>query len=105
MAVSVKWAEGPLDKWLAGLGRPCQLLSGVFSARAVHRRLHSAGTKVQERQVVMVGHTGRTGLEEANYQLGQQRAVAVAHYLLDEHGLDPVLVRVISAGGKPQGFL
>ncbi len=53
---------------------------------------------VQERQVVVVGHTDRTGSEAANYQLGQQRAAAVAHYLLDEHGLDPVRVRVTSAG-------
>jgi outer membrane protein OmpA-like peptidoglycan-associated protein len=54
--------------------------------------------RVQERQVVVVGHTDRTGSEEANYRLGQQRAAAVAHYLLDEHGLDPVRVRVTSAG-------
>jgi OmpA family len=47
---------------------------------------------------VVVGHTDRTGSEEANYRLGQQRAAAVAHYLLDEHGLDPVRVRVTSAG-------
>ena len=53
---------------------------------------------VQERQVVVVGHTDRTGSEEANYRLGQQRAAAVAHYLLDEHGFDPVRVRVASAG-------
>jgi OmpA family len=45
-----------------------------------------------------VGHTDRTGSEEANYRLGQQRAAAVAHYLLDEHRLDPVRVRVTSAG-------
>jgi hypothetical protein len=54
--------------------------------------------RVQERQVVVVGHTDRTGSEEANYRLGQQRAAAVAHYLLDEHRLDPVRVRVTSAG-------
>jgi outer membrane protein OmpA-like peptidoglycan-associated protein len=53
---------------------------------------------VQERQLVVVGHTDRTGSEEANYRLGQQRAAAVAHYLLDEYGLDPVRVRVTSAG-------
>jgi outer membrane protein OmpA-like peptidoglycan-associated protein len=54
--------------------------------------------RVQERQVVVVGHTDRTGSEEANYRLGQQRAAAVAHYLLDEHGFDPVRVLVASAG-------
>jgi outer membrane protein OmpA-like peptidoglycan-associated protein len=54
--------------------------------------------RVQEQQVVVVGHTDRTGSEEANYRLGQQRATAVAHYLLDAHGLDPVRVRVTSAG-------
>jgi outer membrane protein OmpA-like peptidoglycan-associated protein len=54
--------------------------------------------RVQERQVVVVGHTDRTGSEEANYRLGQQRAAAVAHYLLDEHRLDPVRLRVTSAG-------
>ena len=55
--------------------------------------------RVQERQVVVVGHTDRTGSEEANYRLGQQRATAVAQYLLDEHGLDPTRVLVASAGG------
>jgi outer membrane protein OmpA-like peptidoglycan-associated protein len=54
--------------------------------------------RVLERQVVVVGHTDRTGSEAANYRLGQQRAAAVAHYLLDEHGLDPARVRVTSAG-------
>ena len=54
--------------------------------------------RVQERQVVVVGHTDRSGSEEANYRLGQQRASAVAQYLLDAHGLDPVHVRVTSAG-------
>ena len=54
--------------------------------------------EVQERQLVVVGHTDRTGSEEANYRLGQQRAAAVAHYLLDEHGLDPRRVLVASAG-------
>jgi outer membrane protein OmpA-like peptidoglycan-associated protein len=54
--------------------------------------------RVQEQEVVVVGHTDRTGSEEANYRLGQQRAAAVAHYLLEEHGLDPVRVRVTSAG-------
>jgi outer membrane protein OmpA-like peptidoglycan-associated protein len=53
---------------------------------------------LQERQVVVVGHTDSTGLEEANYRLGQRRAAAVAHYLLDTHGLDPLRVRVTSAG-------
>jgi hypothetical protein len=48
--------------------------------------------------MVVVGHTDRTGSEEANYRLGQQRAAAVAHYLLDEHGFDPVRVQVTSAG-------
>ena len=54
--------------------------------------------RVQDRQIVVVGHTDRTGSEEFNYRLGQQRAAAVAHYLLDEYGLDPVRVRVTSAG-------
>jgi len=51
-----------------------------------------------EGQVVVVGHTDRTGSEEANYRLGQRRAAAVAHYLLGAHGVDPVRVRVTSAG-------
>jgi outer membrane protein OmpA-like peptidoglycan-associated protein len=60
--------------------------------------------RVLERQVVVVGHTDRTGSEEANYRLGQQRAAAVAHYLLDEYGLDPVRVLVTSAGDtRPVG--
>jgi outer membrane protein OmpA-like peptidoglycan-associated protein len=54
--------------------------------------------RVQEQQVVVVGHTDGTGSEEANYRLGQERAAAVAHYLLEEHGLDPVRVRVTSTG-------
>jgi outer membrane protein OmpA-like peptidoglycan-associated protein len=54
---------------------------------------------VRERQLVVVGHTDRTGSEDANYRLGQQRAAAVAQYLLDEHGLDPTRVLVASAGG------
>jgi outer membrane protein OmpA-like peptidoglycan-associated protein len=54
---------------------------------------------MQERQLVVVGHTDRTGSEEANYRLGQQRAAAVAQYLLDEHWLDPMRVLVASAGG------
>jgi outer membrane protein OmpA-like peptidoglycan-associated protein len=53
---------------------------------------------LQERQVVVVGHTDRTGSEEANYRLGQKRAAAVAHYLLGAHGVDPVRVQVTSAG-------
>src|SRR5918999_780579 len=53
----------------------------------------------QERQLVVVGHTDRTGSEDANYRLGQRRATAVAQYLLDEHGLDPPRVLVASAGG------
>jgi outer membrane protein OmpA-like peptidoglycan-associated protein len=53
---------------------------------------------LKERQVVVVGHTDRTGSEEANYRLGQRRAAVVAHYLLGAHGFDPVRVRVTSAG-------
>src|ERR687896_656253 len=59
---------------------------------------------VQERQLVVVGHTDRTGSEDANYRLGQRRAAAVARYLLDVHGLDPRRVRVSSAGAtQPVG--
>jgi outer membrane protein OmpA-like peptidoglycan-associated protein len=54
--------------------------------------------ELRERQVVVVGHTDLTGSEEANYLLGQRRAAAVAHYLLDAHGLDPARVLVTSAG-------
>jgi outer membrane protein OmpA-like peptidoglycan-associated protein len=53
---------------------------------------------LQEQQVVVVGHADRSGSVEANYRLGQERAAAVAHYLLDAYGLDPVRVRVTSAG-------
>jgi len=53
---------------------------------------------LRERLVVVVGHTDRTGSEEANYRLGERRAAAVAHYLLGAHGFDPVRVRVTSAG-------
>jgi outer membrane protein OmpA-like peptidoglycan-associated protein len=53
---------------------------------------------LQERQVVVVGHTDRTGSEKANYRLAQRRAAAVAHYLLKEHRFDPARVRVTSAG-------
>jgi outer membrane protein OmpA-like peptidoglycan-associated protein len=54
--------------------------------------------ELRERQVVVVGHTDRTGSAEANYQLGQRRAAAVAYYLLGAHGLDPARVLVTSAG-------
>jgi outer membrane protein OmpA-like peptidoglycan-associated protein len=60
--------------------------------------------EVRERQVVVVGHTDSMGSQEANYRLGQRRAAAVAHYLLSAHGLDPVRVRVTSAGDtRPVG--
>jgi outer membrane protein OmpA-like peptidoglycan-associated protein len=55
--------------------------------------------ELRERQVVVVGHTDLMGSDEANYLLGQRRAAAVAHYLLDAHGLDPARVLVTSAGG------
>jgi outer membrane protein OmpA-like peptidoglycan-associated protein len=54
--------------------------------------------ELREQQVVVVGHTDRTGSDEANYLLGQRRAAAVAHYLLDAHGFDPARVLVTSAG-------
>jgi outer membrane protein OmpA-like peptidoglycan-associated protein len=54
--------------------------------------------RVQERQVVVVGHADRTGSEEANYRLGLRRAAAVAHYLLEAQRFTPVRVRVTSAG-------
>jgi outer membrane protein OmpA-like peptidoglycan-associated protein len=53
---------------------------------------------LRERQVVVLGHADRSGPEEVNYRLGQRRAAAVAHYLLDAHGFDPVRLRVTSAG-------
>jgi outer membrane protein OmpA-like peptidoglycan-associated protein len=54
---------------------------------------------LQEQQVMVVGHTDSTGSQETNYLLGQRRAAAVAHYLLETYELNPVLVRVTSAGG------
>jgi hypothetical protein len=53
---------------------------------------------LRERQVVVLGHADRSGSEEVTYRLGQRRAAAVAHYLLDAHGFDPVRLRVASAG-------
>jgi outer membrane protein OmpA-like peptidoglycan-associated protein len=53
---------------------------------------------LREQQVVVVGHTDSTGSEEANYRLGQRRAAAVAHYLLEAQRFAPVRVRVTSAG-------
>ena len=54
--------------------------------------------ELRERQVVVMGHTDSMGSAEANYQLGQRRAAAVAYYLLGAHGLDPMRVLVTSAG-------
>jgi outer membrane protein OmpA-like peptidoglycan-associated protein len=54
--------------------------------------------RLQERKMMIVGHTDRTGSEEANYRLGLRRAAAVAHYLLDAYRVDPVRIQVTSAG-------
>lgn len=53
---------------------------------------------IQERQVVVVGHTDSTGSQEANYRVGQRRAAAVAQHLLGAHGLEPVRIWATSAG-------
>jgi outer membrane protein OmpA-like peptidoglycan-associated protein len=53
---------------------------------------------LQERRVVVVGHSDRSGSEKANHRLAERRAVVVAHYLLKAHGLVPARVRVTSAG-------
>jgi outer membrane protein OmpA-like peptidoglycan-associated protein len=55
--------------------------------------------ELRAQQVLVVGHTDSTGSQETNYLLGQRRAAAVAHYLLEAYGLDPGQVRVTSAGG------
>jgi hypothetical protein len=52
---------------------------------------------IQERQVVVVGHTDSSGSREGNLRLGQRRAAAVAQHLLGAHGFDPVRVWATSA--------
>jgi outer membrane protein OmpA-like peptidoglycan-associated protein len=53
---------------------------------------------IQERHVVVVGHTDSTGSQEGNYRLGQRRAAAVAQYLLAAHGFAPAQIWTTSAG-------
>jgi outer membrane protein OmpA-like peptidoglycan-associated protein len=53
---------------------------------------------LQERRVVVVGHSDRLGSDKANQRLAQRRAAAVAQYLLRTHGFVPAQVRVTSAG-------
>jgi outer membrane protein OmpA-like peptidoglycan-associated protein len=44
------------------------------------------------------GHTDSTGPEEYNMKLGEERAMAVRHYLHDQHGIALSRIEVISYG-------
>jgi outer membrane protein OmpA-like peptidoglycan-associated protein len=99
-------AEPPPDRWLVvdGAALPAGMTALTPAARQAIDAVVQQAPELRERQVVIVGHTDSTGSEEANYLLGQQRAAAVARYLLDAHGLDPRRVRVSSAGAtQPVG--
>ena len=52
------------------------------------------------RLLVVAGHTDSVGKEAYNYKLGQRRAGGVAGYLIDNKGVDPTQVRVVSYGAS-----
>jgi outer membrane protein OmpA-like peptidoglycan-associated protein len=99
-------AEPPPDRRLVvdGAAFPAGMTALTPAARRAIDAVVQQAPELRERQMVVVGHTDSTGSEQANYRLGQQRAAAVARYLLDAHGLDPGRVRVSSAGAtQPVG--
>ena len=99
-------AEPPPDRRLVvdGAAFPAGIPALTPAARQAIDAVVRQAPELREQQVVVVGHTDSTGSQQANYQLGQQRAGAVARYLLDVHGLDPRRVRVSSAGAtQPVG--
>jgi len=93
-------AEPPPDRRLVvnGAAFPPGMAALTPAARQAIDAVVQQAPELRERQVVVLGHTDSTGSEQANYGLGQQRAAAVARYLLDAYGLDPGRVRVSSAG-------
>lgn len=53
-------------------------------------------------KIVVAGHTDSTGDEDYNYELGKERAEAVARYLITQKVVDPTRVAVVSYGeGSP----
>jgi outer membrane protein OmpA-like peptidoglycan-associated protein len=48
--------------------------------------------------IVVAGHTDNTGTPDYNYELGQQRAAAVARYLTSKTATDPLQVIPVSYG-------
>jgi outer membrane protein OmpA-like peptidoglycan-associated protein len=99
-------AEPPPDRRLVvdGAAFPPGMTALTPAARQAIDAVVQQAPELRERQVVVVGHTDSKGSEQANYRLGQQRAAAVARYLLDAHGLDPGRVQVSSAGAtQPVG--
>ena len=51
---------------------------------------------------MVAGHTDSTGDEDYNYELGKERAEAVARYLITQKVVDPTRVAVVSYGeGSP----
>jgi outer membrane protein OmpA-like peptidoglycan-associated protein len=99
-------AERPPDRKLVvdGVAFPAGMAALTPAARQTIDAIVQQAPELREWQVVVVGHTDSMGSQQANYQLGQQRAAAVARYLLDAHGLDPRRVRVSSEGAtQPVG--
>ena len=99
-------AEPPPDRRLVvdGAAFPAGMTALTPATRQAIDAVVQQAPELREQQVVVVGHTDSTGSQQANYRLGQQRAAAVARYLLDAHGLDPRRVRVSSAGAtQPVG--
>jgi outer membrane protein OmpA-like peptidoglycan-associated protein len=99
-------AEPPPDRRFVvdGAAFPPGMTDLPPTARQAIDAVVQQAPELREGQVVVVGHTDSKGAQQANYQLGQQRAAAVARYLLDAHGLDPQRIRVSSAGAtQPVG--
>jgi outer membrane protein OmpA-like peptidoglycan-associated protein len=99
-------AEPPPDRRLVvdGAAFPAGMTALTPAARQAIDAVVRQAPELREQQVVVVGHTDSKGSQQANYQLGQQRAAVVARYLLDAHGLDPRRIRVSSAGAtQPVG--
>jgi outer membrane protein OmpA-like peptidoglycan-associated protein len=53
---------------------------------------------INNKVLLVAGHTDSTGSEAYNYELGQQRAATVARYLITHKGIDPLQVTTMSYG-------
>ncbi len=53
---------------------------------------------VTDKRLRIEGHTDATGSDEYNLRLSQRRALAVANYLVQTHGIDPDRLDIRAAG-------